>query len=219
LRCRRATATDRHRPLQASDSSDDFQPGPDRAFGGVLLCGGKAEQCHDAIAQELGDMAVVSADDPGTSPAVLFQQAVHVFGVKLARKGSRADQITEKHGDLAALDGGCLRPWGVRLRGTTSRVGVTRAQFCRGSNEPSAMTERKPQLLEVLLCQIWGDIEVNIVSREHFDVHFEAKTLQPKLNVGHSCPHVAWRGLIWVQPTIIAFQFGPPLRGRTIARL
>ena len=101
--------------FQAADSGDDFQPGPDRAFGRVFLRRRKAEVCHDAVAQVLRDMAVVSADDRGANLAVLLQQAVHVLGVKLARKRSRADQIAEDHGDLAALDAGCLRALGHPL--------------------------------------------------------------------------------------------------------
>ena len=103
--------------FQAADGGDDFQPGPDRAFGRVFLRRWKAEIRQDAIAQILRDMAVVPADDRGASLAVLVQQAAHVLGVELTGERGRADQIAEHHGDLAALDARCLRAWGIPCAG------------------------------------------------------------------------------------------------------
>jgi hypothetical protein len=77
--------------FQAADSGRNFQSGPDRTLGRVLLCGRKAEKCHDAVAQILRDMAVISTDDRGTNLTILLQQTVHVLGVKLASKRSRAN--------------------------------------------------------------------------------------------------------------------------------
>jgi hypothetical protein len=64
----------------------------------------------------------------------------------LARKRGRADQIGEDHSDLAALNAGRRWAWRIRLR-----LRAARAEFCHSGKKFSAMTERKPQLLEVLL--------------------------------------------------------------------
>src|SRR4029079_14305642 len=134
----------RHRlnvcPCQAAESGGNFQPGPDRTFGRVFLRRRKAEKCHDAVAPVLRDMDVVSADDRGANLAVLLQQTVHVFGVKLARKRSPTDQIAEDHGDLTALNTGRLGAWGIHLRGMISRLGAARAEFCHSGKKFSAMT-------------------------------------------------------------------------------
>lgn len=64
----------------------------------------------------------------------------------MARKRGRADQIRKDHGDLAALNAGRL--WASRIR---LRLCAARAEFCHSGKKFSAMTELKPQLLEVLL--------------------------------------------------------------------
>jgi hypothetical protein len=53
-----------------------------------------------------------------------------------------------------------------------SRLGA--AELCHSGEKFSAMTERKPQLFEVLLAQIFRYVEVNVVSREDLSVLFKA---------------------------------------------
>ena len=50
------------------------------------------------------------------------------------------------------------------------------AEFCHSGKKFSAMTERKPQLLEVLLAQTWHYVQINIVLREDFSIFFKANT-------------------------------------------
>jgi hypothetical protein len=60
------------------------------------------------------------------------------------------------------------------LRGPISRLNVAGAEFCYSGKKFSAMTERKPQLLEVLLAQTWRHVQINIVSCEDFGIFFKA---------------------------------------------
>ena len=55
-----------------------------------------------------------------------------------------------------------------------SRLRAARAEFCHSGKKFSAMTERKPQLLEVLLAQTWRHIQINIVFREDLGIFFKA---------------------------------------------
>ncbi|MGC1574322.1 MAG: hypothetical protein WA750_19665 [Pseudolabrys sp.] len=70
---------------------------------------------------------------------------------------------------MAALNAGRL--WASRIR---LRLCAARAEFCHSGKKFSAMTERKPQLLEVLLAQTWRNIQINIVSREDLGIFFKA---------------------------------------------
>jgi hypothetical protein len=75
---------------------------------------------------------------------------------------------------LAALNAGRLWAWGIRLPQMISRLRAARTEFCCSGKKFSAMTERKPQLLEVLLAQTWRHIQINIVFREHLGIFFKA---------------------------------------------
>lgn len=58
--------------------------------------------------------------------------------------------------------------------GMVSRFGAARAEFCDSGKKFPAMTERKPQHLEVVLGQACRDLEINIVPREDLGIFFKA---------------------------------------------
>ena len=74
--------------------------GPHRV---VLMRGGIAEIGQDAVAQVLGDVAVVAAHDVGAVLLVFGVELVQILRVHALGQAARPDQVTEEQGQLAAL--------------------------------------------------------------------------------------------------------------------
>ena len=75
----------------------------------------------------------------------------------------------EDHGDLAALNGGRLWAWRIRLRvGSRPRGVLPQRQEIFGDDQAKAPTSR------VLLTQTWRNVQINIVSREDLGIFFKA---------------------------------------------
>ena len=81
---------------QPADGLDNAPSRTDRAFGRVLVGVGIAEIGKDAVAQELGEIAVVSRHDAGASVLVGAHDVAHVFGIGAGGKlaWSRRDRRT-----------------------------------------------------------------------------------------------------------------------------
>ena len=58
---------------------------------------------HDAIAEELGDVAAMHLDGVVADTLVVREEIAQILGVETLRQSSRSDQIDEETGDLAAL--------------------------------------------------------------------------------------------------------------------
>jgi hypothetical protein len=85
------------------------QPGSHGALGIVLVRLGVAEVDQQAVAQILGDMALVAGNHFGTGLLIGPHHLAEVFWVELAGEHGRVNQVTEQDGELA--------PFGVWGRG------------------------------------------------------------------------------------------------------
>jgi hypothetical protein len=72
-------------------------------FGVVVMCFGIAEECHHAIAEILRDMPAETLDGLRRRTMVLANDLPPFFRVEMAGYLGRADQITEKHRQMAPL--------------------------------------------------------------------------------------------------------------------
>jgi hypothetical protein len=71
------------------------------------MCLGIAEVDQQAIAKILGDVALITADHLGTRGLVGAHHLAPLFRVKLTGEGGGIHEITEEHGELAALGFRC----------------------------------------------------------------------------------------------------------------
>jgi hypothetical protein len=62
-----------------------------------------AEETHQAIAEKLVDMAPKASHRGGGDLLVVFRDPMPIFGIEARGDLDRADEITEQHGELAAL--------------------------------------------------------------------------------------------------------------------
>jgi hypothetical protein len=67
----------------------------DGSFRVVLLCGGQAEYCHDRVADEFFDQAVLRLDARRPAVEIRVEDFAHVFRVQAGRHGGKADKIQE----------------------------------------------------------------------------------------------------------------------------
>ena len=94
-----ATHRDRLHLLQ------DFEPGLDRAQGVVLVRRGVSEIGQDAVAQVLGDVTLVAADDIRADALIPGVQLAQIFRVHALCERGRPDQVHEEDGELPPLRG------------------------------------------------------------------------------------------------------------------
>ena len=66
---------------------------------------------EQAIAQILGQVALMALDHLHTGLVILLHDRTIVFGIELRREGSRTDEVTEHHRQLSAF-GFCT--WSVK---------------------------------------------------------------------------------------------------------
>jgi hypothetical protein len=89
--------------LQSRDRRDDFEAGPHRALGVVLMRPRVAEIGEDAVAHEFGDEAVVARDDPGAGVLIGTELVAQFLGIEPGRQGRRADKIAKHDCQLPSL--------------------------------------------------------------------------------------------------------------------
>ena len=80
-----------------------LQASPHGALGIVLMRLRIAEVDEQAIAQVLGDMALVALDDSRCGLLVGAHHRAEVFGVELPGEACGVGQVTEQHRELAAF--------------------------------------------------------------------------------------------------------------------
>ena len=76
----------------------DREGGADGALGIVLVGGGRAEQRHDRVADELLDGAAEALQLPPQPNVVRSEPSTYVFGVHLLGLRGRADDVGEQDG-------------------------------------------------------------------------------------------------------------------------
>jgi hypothetical protein len=109
-------------------------------------------------------------------PAHDFTQ---VLGVEPRRQRGRAHQIAEQHRQLAAFRA-TRRHLDVALR-----LAVRTTELCDRAQELLAVTEREPELLQVLVGQVRQDLAVDVVLGKDRPVAAEAQPFEPLVDVAH----------------------------------
>jgi hypothetical protein len=84
------------------------QAGPHRPLGVIFMRQGVAEVDEQAVAQILGDMALIVGDHLGARVLIGPHHVAQVFRIKLSGEHRRIHQVTKEHGELA--------PFGFRER-------------------------------------------------------------------------------------------------------
>jgi len=79
------------------------QPGAGRLDHLVLVRVGPTEVGQHAIAEIVGDIALVLADHAGHGVLVALQYGAHILGIETPRQRRRPDKIAKQHGELAAV--------------------------------------------------------------------------------------------------------------------
>ncbi len=79
----------------------NLQPGADGAGRIVFMCGGITKVHQQPIAQILGDITLLAFNDLGAHFLIGPYDRLQVFRVELLGQGSRTDQVTEHHRQLA----------------------------------------------------------------------------------------------------------------------
>jgi hypothetical protein len=95
------------------------QPGPHRPLGVIFVRQGVAKVDEQPIAEILGDMPLITGDDLGTGVLIGPHHLAPVFGVELTGEHGRVHQVTEQHGELAALG-----VWGTRFSSMLGLLGL-----------------------------------------------------------------------------------------------
>src|SRR5271165_4132471 len=89
--------------IEATDSTDQAQPGPDRPLGIVLMRSRVSEINQHAVAHVFRDETVEPGDDLGDSAMIRADDLAQILGIEPRRKRRRADQVAEHHGQLPAF--------------------------------------------------------------------------------------------------------------------
>jgi hypothetical protein len=89
--------------VDESDVLNDAQSGAHGTHGVVFLGNGVTEVRHDAIAQELGNMAFVTADGVLAYTPIRGEQIVEVFRIEAFGERGGVDHVTEEERELPAL--------------------------------------------------------------------------------------------------------------------
>ena len=163
--------------VQGAHGLDQFQPGPDRPLGLVLVRPGPAEVGEHAVAHVFGDVAAPALDHLGAGAVIGPDQGTHVLGIEPRRKRGRADEIDEQHGQLPPLRLGGGRSH-VRVP-IGDRAGLGPSQLPNRLQQLDAMAERQAELLQMLIAQLEQRLAVDGVAGEQLGILAEALGLQP----------------------------------------
>ena len=125
--------------FDTGNSTDGVERSPDGTLSLIFMSLGPTKIGEDAIAQKLGDVALVSGHGAGGGVLIPPHDITKIFRIKTPRKFRRADQVAEHYGQLSAfrrdalstlaLHGACVR----RLGGFVGqRSDGTKVAFCAG---------------------------------------------------------------------------------------
>jgi hypothetical protein len=155
------------------NSGDDLQRGARRPFGVILVRLRPAEVDDQPVAQVLRDMAGVAFNDGTAGLLVAAHQIAQRFGIQPLRQSSRADEVAEQHGELAAPSV-TRRAIALRNREAFGRRRGAAKLGNRLQQQP-AMAERHAQLGEVSIGQQRQRAQVDAVLLEQRQVLRESR--------------------------------------------
>ena len=89
-----------------SDRRDELEAGADRTLGVVLFGDGDSPDGHDGVSDELLHDTAISGDYRPGDFEVARKDLADLFGFSFLREGREADEVAEKHRDVAKLSSG-----------------------------------------------------------------------------------------------------------------
>jgi hypothetical protein len=95
--------------IESSHGLYDPQPGSHRPLRVVFVRQRVAEIDEQAIAEILSDMALIAGHHLGAGRLIGAHHLAPLLGVQSRCEGSRVDEITEQHGELATFGLGGTR--------------------------------------------------------------------------------------------------------------
>jgi len=152
---------------------DKFERAAGRALNVVLVRPWEAELDHDAVAEELGDLAAVPADDLATPVVVRLDRRTQVFRVETSGEFRRADKVAEHDGELAALSEVVVIVAPVAPR--SDRITVF-----DGAQDAFAIAERDAELLKVGVGEVDEDLKVDVRGDEGLRISLQTPLGQPR---------------------------------------
>ncbi len=162
---------------------DDRQCAPHGAFRVVLVRLRIAEIHEDAVAEVLGDVAVVARDDLRARVEIIADDVAQVLRIDARGERGRVDEIAEHHGELTPLAiAAPRRRVRVDAGGSVDRRGVA-AESGNRLQQLLAWSERNVETLQILLRQLAQDVEIDLVLEEARRVLFEAERLEPLIDI------------------------------------
>jgi len=159
------------------DRGDDIESGADRARGVFFMRGGPAEISHQAVAEILRDVAVITLDHRAGGGLIAVHDGAQVFRVEHFGQRGRADQIAEHHRDLASL--------GLAPRRLGCRIDDVFVEQFRGPQELLARPHRQAEIAEIVLGQLGNMAQRNILAFERGVELAETQTVEPFAQCRH----------------------------------
>src|SRR5262249_42792501 len=179
---------------ESAYSSNDIEPRPHGSLGIVFVRDWITEISQYPVAPELGQEAVIGSHDTGAGGMIGIDHGAHVLRIESGRQGSRAHQITDHRGGVAAL--GLVPP---------PRFGPRRKlRLCgRGSGKLGNRPEQSPAiskkhdaklLLEILVREVLKDRKIDPVLGKPVRILGESKRSEPLSDRRHCATHPLSRG-------------------------
>ena len=140
---------------------DEGKPGPHGALGIILVGLGIAEIGEHSVAHVLGNESTVALDQHRAAALIVTNDSPQVLGIEPGRQGGRADKVAEHHGEVTAFSGVLWPRLGHSGGGRRDRV-IT-CELPDRAEHPTAIAKQDPELLQVLVCQVGENAEINMV--------------------------------------------------------
>ena len=175
--------------LELRHRLDQRKPGPDGAFGVMLVGLGIAEIGQYPVAHVPGDETAGSGDEIGAAAVVRADDLAHVLGVEPGRERGRADEVAEHDRELTALGG--VQRGAAGAAAATATAGALFSMVSRsaiGAQQLAAMPEQDAQLLQILIRQIGKDAEIDPVVAKRLRVLLQTDPAEPTVDVQVQSP-------------------------------
>jgi hypothetical protein len=162
------------------------QPGADSALGIVLVRLRVAEIGKHAIAHVSSDETPMLDDHLGAMPMIGTDDVPKILRIKPRRECRRSDEVAEHHRELATL-GDILWSWVGHASGSRPRRRNATTSG-DGSQHLATIAEHNTKVLQILVCQISEDREINAVFDKTLSVFNHPKRCQPLRDCEHDSP-------------------------------
>ena len=158
---------------ELTDAIDQRKPGPDRAFGVILVGLRIAKVDEHAVAHVFGDVATIAADDILDLRLVRTQELLQILRIKAGGESRRAHEVAKHHRELS--------PFGVIAESWAASCACRRRrELANGIEDFPPMADRQDSdLLQIVGRQAAQDVEVDPVVAKCLLVGLQAEAAQP----------------------------------------